>query len=298
MISQVIIKNFESHVMADLQFVEGVNVIIGPSDAGKSAVLRAINWLRINRPLGDNFRSEWGGDTSVEIQINEHNIKRLKTKKENAYIINGDKQNAGSSTPENIEQILCIPDENVCSQVEPPFLFSCSAGEVAQYLNKAARIDEIDKSTSYFIKALNSLKSDKKSYDKQLKEQETELAAFPDLNELEGYVTGLEAKEQQISNSKKQVRKLKGILNRIQEISEEIKQYSHVDEVLKRLDSLYETERILETKQAKYAELQQLLQFTNSNRKKHRNKQKEIEELEQEYQEILPEQCPICGNDL
>jgi exonuclease SbcC len=37
--------DFQSHKETHLEFVEGLNVIIGPSDSGKSSVVRALNFL-------------------------------------------------------------------------------------------------------------------------------------------------------------------------------------------------------------------------------------------------------------
>ena len=39
------IVNFQSHANTKLNFDEGVNVIIGPSDSGKTAVIRAMKWI-------------------------------------------------------------------------------------------------------------------------------------------------------------------------------------------------------------------------------------------------------------
>jgi exonuclease SbcC len=53
MIDHVAIKNFQSHKNTNIDFQRnGVNVIVGTSDQGKSAILRAILWAVNNRPMG------------------------------------------------------------------------------------------------------------------------------------------------------------------------------------------------------------------------------------------------------
>ena len=39
----VILENFQSHKHTSIEFNEGLNVILGPSDSGKSAIIRELN---------------------------------------------------------------------------------------------------------------------------------------------------------------------------------------------------------------------------------------------------------------
>jgi len=71
MIQQLSIANFQSHKDTTLAFDPGLNVIVGPTDCGKTAVIRALRWLIWNRPMGEAFRSTWGGDTEVEITTDD-----------------------------------------------------------------------------------------------------------------------------------------------------------------------------------------------------------------------------------
>ena len=86
MIQKLNIQNFQSHKDTKLEFHPGVNVIIGQSDSGKTAIIRALRWLIWNRPGGDDFRSDWGGGTVVKIKIDAREIMRGKDK-ENVYSI-------------------------------------------------------------------------------------------------------------------------------------------------------------------------------------------------------------------
>ncbi len=51
---------YQAHDPFALDFDPLVTVLIGPSDAGKSSLLRALRWLATNRPEGDSF-VPWGG---------------------------------------------------------------------------------------------------------------------------------------------------------------------------------------------------------------------------------------------
>ena len=82
MIKEISIKNFQSHKDSHIELSDGVNIIVGASDSGKSSLIRAIKWLATNRPSGESIRSTWGGKTEVEIfteslLIEEPNAKKF-----------------------------------------------------------------------------------------------------------------------------------------------------------------------------------------------------------------------------
>jgi exonuclease SbcC len=52
MITQLNITNFQSHVKSVLKLSPGINVICGPSDSGKSAIIRGLRWVIENQPTG------------------------------------------------------------------------------------------------------------------------------------------------------------------------------------------------------------------------------------------------------
>ena len=63
MIRKLNIQNIQSHKNTELEFSPGINAIVGSSNNGKSAILRALYWVRYNRPLGiDNLLSHWACD--------------------------------------------------------------------------------------------------------------------------------------------------------------------------------------------------------------------------------------------
>ena len=55
MLKELQLVNFQSHKNTNLVFDPGFNCIVGPSDNGKSVIIRAINWIRTNRPKGSDF---------------------------------------------------------------------------------------------------------------------------------------------------------------------------------------------------------------------------------------------------
>jgi len=151
MIKAFKIENFQSHKNTKIKFDPGVNVILGSSDSGKSALFRAMLWVFYNRPLGNAFQSWWGGDTVVTGKIGSATIARKRTKTENSYTLN-DKitfKAVKTDVPDEIQDIIKIDRKiNVQAQADPFFLLSPSdsPGKVAEQFNSIANLDLIDES--------------------------------------------------------------------------------------------------------------------------------------------------------
>lgn len=163
MINQLEIQNFQSHKKVSLQFSKGINSIVGISDSGKTALLRAIYWCKENRPLGNDDISDWNKDkdsepiksTFVRIANDKGLIERRKGKvkindesrKFNGYVINGKDylEAIGTSVPDIVSKMFNLDEVNFQGQFDPSFLLSNSAGEVARFFNSTIRLDLIDK---------------------------------------------------------------------------------------------------------------------------------------------------------
>jgi DNA repair protein SbcC/Rad50 len=161
MITQIVIKNFQSHEETTLDLHEGVNALVGLTGSGKSVVFKAMDWLFRNRPLGEEYRSWWGGDTLVEITLKEGcKVGRVRTGSDNFYYISPPglqmkrkrddfpyrefRAFGNGPPPQPVLDLLNLSDVNFQAQADPSFLISNSSGEVARYLNKAAHLDVID----------------------------------------------------------------------------------------------------------------------------------------------------------
>jgi len=176
------IKNFQSHKKTVIEFSNGVNVLVGGSDQGKSAIIRAILWAVNNRPLGaDDIVSHWARDDknkindimSVRIITDIGRVTRRKTADTNEYILVGEDDNKkvfsaiNKDVPEDIQKFFKLTDTNIQQQHDAPFLLSASASDVAKYFNKIVRLDVIDK-------VLGNAESARRDTNKKIKETETE----------------------------------------------------------------------------------------------------------------------------
>jgi len=157
MIKSVEIKNFQSHKNTHIEFDPGLNIISGPSDSGKSGVLRALSWLIKNRPSGNSIKSwQSGKKDSVEVAIGlpEGTVQKIRSNDKAFYIhpIIGNLEAVGRDVPSEISELLNLTDFNIQPQHDPYMLLNSSPGQVAKLLNDLVGLSSIDSS----LKALNS----------------------------------------------------------------------------------------------------------------------------------------------
>ena len=163
-ITKLMIQNFQSHTMTELVPAPNgqLTVITGPSDTGKTVVLRALRWLLFNEPQGSDFIRVGASMARVTLELESgHTVIRERTKATNRYkiIVPGGAEpqvfeGFGSSVPVEVQEItgarhVQIGDLelnlNLAEQLDGPFLGrSISAGARAKVLGKLAGTEEID----------------------------------------------------------------------------------------------------------------------------------------------------------
>lgn len=254
MIQNLKIENFQSHKKTELDLHPGVNVVVGPSDSGKTAIIRALRWLVWNRPAGETFRSNWGGDTSVIATIDGTEIRRVRSK-ENAYAVGkpgGEYQiflALQHGVPEEIQKLLNINEINLQQQLDAPFLITESPGTVAAHFNHIANLEKIDESLKSIQGDVRNLSQTKKLQEESLKAHEERLEEFNYLGDAERDLEALEEMQRQhtkLSDQRNELEILVEEIIRVQidinEIETPIGVESEVDHILELMDELTEVE--------------------------------------------------------
>ena len=187
MIKSLKIKNIQSHKDSEFHFHDGINCIVGSSNNGKSAILRALYWVVYNRPLGtDSLLSHWAindkGNQSDEMSVTVDNgnvVTRRRFKTENQYIVNDKILNVvKSDVPDEVRTSLNLSDTNIQKQLDEPFLLASTSGEVAKYFNSIVRLDIIDKILSNVESKRRKCKSERESLHDKIIMQEKELSGY------------------------------------------------------------------------------------------------------------------------
>jgi len=347
MINSIKIQNFQSHINTHLELDPGVNAIVGPSDCGKSAVFRALNWLINNRPGGQEFHSWAGGDPSVTLDLDDATITRSRRGNENIYKLDDQEFKAfGTTVPQPIQNALNISDINFQFQLDDPFMFGESPGNIARKLNEVVDLAIIDK-------ALFNINQRYRSEINQLKNAEDKKTALSDelegyswLSEAETHLYKLERLDESIIDNKQQALALEIFIKEIGHIEKEIDQIStgpievenEIQELIdldNRIEKDFEDSKILDDLiseidglKEEVEKAQGCLRFESAvqealaldhdvaakwvDRNKFKrflddikttwqdvdSKKEELEKLEEQFHDIMPEECPLCGQEV
>jgi DNA repair ATPase RecN len=148
MLKTIQLKNFEGHANTTVDLSSGVNIIAGESNAGKSSIFRALRFVFLNEPGGEEFINFDADTCEVVVQYGEHTITRTKGRnnKVNEYSLNGQVFKAfGQSVPSEIQQALSLNEINFEWQFDKrPFLISETGGYIASKLNEIVNLELID----------------------------------------------------------------------------------------------------------------------------------------------------------
>src|SRR5690625_5024172 len=159
MIKSIKLKGFQSHELSEIDLVPGLNVITGPSDSGKTAVIRAIRWLAFNEPQGEAFVNDRVGEAEVQVTLQSGAIiTKTRRNGKTSYLVQQDETDSGSlfeksEVPLEVTRLLGIEKQtfgdfvaalNFSFQLDAPFLISETASAGAKILGKLAGTESVD----------------------------------------------------------------------------------------------------------------------------------------------------------
>lgn len=212
MIDSLKIKNVQSHKDSELKFSDGVNAIVGTSNNGKSAILRALIWAITNRPLGvDILCSDWALDKKgnqispmeVEVEKNGHVLIRYKSKSKNQYLLDDEELNAiGTDVPPEVKKFFSLSETNIQKQQDKPFLVSESSSDVAKYFNSMMNLNVIDNILKKTEAKKREIRNNKINCENTLKTLNDEFDGLSWVDNAENYLEKIEKLESK--KSKKQ----------------------------------------------------------------------------------------------
>jgi len=295
MISKLIIKNFQSHKLTKLKFHSGVNCIIGSSDVGKTAIIRALRWLMFNRPKGDAIRSYWGGETRVSMSTEAGKLDLVRDST-NYYVLNGQKLEAiGYDVPEEVTSMLNVNEINLQNQHDRPFLLDTSPGAVAQFFNAVAHLDVIDRAISNVQKWIRELHQGIDSAASQIVNLEAKLSEYDGIEELDGRVTAIEQLDKERRGYLSLAEQLQTYVKEIKDVEAKIDSHASILNLDESVDA---TLLLIQEKQNKTVEQIQLLNLLTAIEdvnKQAESKQNLISKLEAQFVKMFPDVCPLCN---
>lgn len=180
---KLIIENFQSHVHTEIDFVPGLNVFVGPSDSGKSAILRALRWVLFNQPRGTDYIREGAKKCRVCLVLDDGTeIERIRGKSENRYILRtpDGKEEIYESIGQGSHPMILQAHQmqplrwdqketllQFASQLDGPFLLSESGGSKAKLIGRISGAHWIDLALKEATRERNQILSEMRHVEKQ-----------------------------------------------------------------------------------------------------------------------------------
>jgi exonuclease SbcC len=265
------VENFQSHEHSEVIFGPGLNVIVGPSDFGKSALVRALRWLFYNEPRGANFISAWAHTCRVSVEMEDGaKITRLRSKKENQYIL----QRPGESEqvytdlreiPLEVVRALDVRkvqvDEhnsvelNFGAQLDGPFLLTENGAVRAKVIGQLGGVHILDWAQKSTATDLRRLRDEDGQLAAGIAGIEVALGAYAHLPLLETGIRQLEEKVARIEEITAAVDSLEGLQRQWRESSIALVEADRALTALSLLKQAEERARELESIEQQYGNL-------------------------------------------
>lgn len=138
MIKKLSIKNFQAHEHKELELSNGINLIVGSGDVGKSSIIRGLRWNLFNSISGDKFIRRGSTKANVSVDMGSgSSIVRERGKSKNRYVLNGEEFKAFGQgpVPEILQAHKIREDISFQGQHDGAFLLSWGTGETTKFLN-------------------------------------------------------------------------------------------------------------------------------------------------------------------
>lgn len=250
-IQEVTIEGYQSHTNSTFCLSPGLTVITGPSDAGKTAIIRALRWFAFNEPTGEAFlHTIRNPDGSVKEAVDQvkvsvtfdNGITITKTRRKgkttythSAFPTAWEK----AEIPPEIKETLGLVKQqygdfetclNFAFQLDAPFMLSESASVGAKVLGKLAGTEIVDKSISEVNKKTHQTRNDISYADKQIGEIDVSLTEYFDLDRFDAELKIAEAAFTKLKEDQSRHVALTALMNSYQLNTEQrIKYYDEVE---------------------------------------------------------------------
>ncbi|SDC43949.1 AAA family ATPase [Shouchella lonarensis] len=272
---EVRLENFQSHLDTSISLHEGLNVIVGQSDSGKTAVLRAVRWALFNQPRGTDFLRVNADFVRVTLTFADGTLLiRERTSSKNRYIIRKpDREEMvlegfGSQVPEEVLQAHGMRPFRIdrdhewplqmSGQLEGPFLLEQTGSLRAKAIGRMSGAHYLDMAIRDVTKDVYTLQQQTKKKEQDAETLKTSLEPFHFLDNAKekldrGFRCLQKAKELQTKHDRLEV-----LQSRMQAHE---KLMVETEAALAKVEALPRWERRYEHLQQKQTHLRQLQRF-------------------------------------
>lgn len=273
-IAELELENFQCHAHTRLTFSPGLNVIVGPSDQGKTALLRALRWVLHNEPRGSDFVRVGADSCRVTVAFDDGTrITREKGARANRYVLEKDGEQqvfeaVGWDVPPAVKAAhgmaalrLDADTEiplNLGGQLEGPFLLEAPGSLRAKAIGQVIGAHIIDAATRDVLADEARAARDEAQLGGDIAVREKDLEAFADLPAREEALKRVEGLLARVEEARQRVEQLVDLKGRLARNRGEA---ARLEQVKARLVGLEEAARALaeaEGRVQRYTRIRQL----------------------------------------
>lgn len=198
MLKTIELKDFQRHSSLSIELDPKVTTIVGPTDRGKSAIIRMISWVARNQPTGSAMIKHGKKRALGKLVFDDCVVIRKKGEGTNVYLLDGRKYKAfgAGKVPDEVKAAIALDDVNFQMQLDGHFWFSDSPGTVSRQLNQVVDLAIIDSSLAAAQSELRDAAAERKVSETRLEKASLEkarlgkvpalLASLQELGKLEG----------------------------------------------------------------------------------------------------------------
>lgn len=223
---KISVQNYQIIRNAVLEFKPGFTTIIGPSNNGKSSIIKALKAAIYTESGTTPIRY---GESSYIVGIQNNNHVVIFQKKENSskYIVDGQTYSRfGINTPEEVSNALNIRELilngnkvqlNFWNQMDKPFLLDKSAGELFKFIVDSGENDQLSN-------VLKSMVSDRQQINR-------------DADIVQGSILSTENTLKELNSSKEKIEKNLYLADNIIDLKEKHEDYKNILSLINRFKS-------------------------------------------------------------
>ncbi len=198
-ITELRLQNFQPHTDRQLP-ISDITVLVGPSDKGKSSILRAVRWLCLNTGSPATFIQRGKSNVAVTLKTEgvsadtPHTIVRQNGGKKNGYVLDGHEFNAiGKDIPPEVQSILNLIPDNFQTQHDYLYWFTESGSSLVKRIETTFGLTESADWAQAAKTETVRLEKEVKSVDLQIDSLSREIASLSVYREFEKAYQHLEA---------------------------------------------------------------------------------------------------------
>jgi len=330
------LTNFQAHRQMRVNFDSRVTTIVGPSDIGKSSIVRALRWVLLNSPCS-SLITKGQKEASVSLVLDDSVLTRSRSGSTNQYTFNESVfRSFRVGVPDEIANELRMDEIHFQNQHDASYWFCETAGEVSRRLNALVDLDIIDRSTGKAFGFVRMAKSRLEAEQASLDDAKKEKESLRWVKDCEEQFDILQQNQSEVEALREQQKELMGIVEGATELSGErdklqavvndaslvVSTASELQRIRKEGKELVETVR--EAREAKVQasrklpdlstllvldrrreetidsikQLEQALSSIRSAEQQVKRIDSQREKAEEELREICGGVCPLCGGQL